>query len=75
MRTIPKAENTSKHKDNQQYGQSNAIKTVQSTIRPEQCNQSNQSNMNPRVVTLLVALMQKPETQAKPDDQEVDIER
>ena len=56
---------------NQQYGQNNAvraIKAIQSTIRPEQCDQSNMTSdtirTNPGMVTvtLPVALMQRPET-------------
>ena len=58
----------------QRYGQSNAvraIKAIQSTIRPQQCNQSDMTSntirTNPGVVTvtLLVALRRRPETRAK----------
>ena len=42
VRTIPKAENTSKHQDNQQYGQSNIIKVVQSAIQSKRSKQYDQ---------------------------------
>ena len=62
---IPKIENTCKHK----YNQSNVIKAIQSSLWPEQFGQSDESNIvsdmfriNPGVVTLSVALMQRPKT-------------
>ena len=56
VRTIPKAENTSKHKYNQRYGQADQSDMISDTIRT-----------TPRVVTVtsLVALRQRPETRAK----------
>ena len=45
MKIIPKAKNTSEHKYNQRYGQSNAvkaIKAIQSTIRSEPSKQYDQ---------------------------------
>ena len=84
VRMIPKVENISKH-ENQSDTTSNtvraikAIEEMQSTILPERYNQSNMvSNTirtNPGVVISSVALTQRPETQAKPDVQEVDVER
>ena len=81
VRTIPKAEKTSEHKN--QSNQSNAIndttsntvraikviKATRSTIRPERYEQSDMVSdtirMNPVVVTSLVALRQRPEIQAE----------
>ena len=81
MRIIPKAENTSEHKDqsNQSDAINNttsntikaikAIKAMRSVIRPEQYNQSdmvsNTMRTNPGVVTLSVTLTQRPKTRAK----------
>ena len=42
VRTIPKAENTSKYKDNQQYGQSNQSDTINNTARTMQSKQYDQ---------------------------------
>ena len=56
VRTIPKAENTSKHKYDQQYGQSNQSDMTSDTIR---------TTSGVVMVTLLVALRRRPETRAK----------
>ena len=66
VRTIPKAENTSKHKDNQRYGQSDQSDMTSDTIR---------TTSEVVTVTLPVALMQRPKTREKPDVQEVDVGR
>ena len=56
VRMIPKAENTSKHKYNQRYGQSDQSDMTSDTIR---------TIPGVVTVTLLVALRRRPETQAK----------
>ena len=78
VRMILKVENTFKHKDQSNAindTTSNtvrgikAIKAMQSTIRPERYDPSdmvsNTIRTNPGVVTLSVALTQRPKTQAK----------
>ena len=77
---IPKVENTSKHKYDQSNAINNTARAISSTTQSkqydQQYSQSNQSDMtgntirtNPRLVTvtLLVALMQKPETRTNLD--------
>ena len=66
VRTIPKVENTSEHEDDQQYSQSDQSNMNSNLIR---------TTLGMVMVTLPVALTQKPETRAKPNVQEVNVER
>ena len=78
VRMIPKVENTSEHQDQSDAindTTSNtvrtikAIKAMRTTIRPERYDQSNMVSdtirTNPGMVTLSIALTQRPETRAK----------
>ena len=56
VRIIPKAENTSEHKYDQQYGQSDQSDMTSDTIR---------TTPGMVTVTLLIALRRRPETRAK----------
>ena len=80
MKMILKAENIFEHKNQSDTVKAiKAIKAMRSTIQLKQYDQSNivsdTIRTNLGVVTLSVALTQRPETRAKPDVQEVDVER
>ena len=65
VRIIPKAENTSGHK-NQNNTISNMVKAIKAIKAKQSSNMaSNTIRMNQGVVRLLVALRQRPETRAE----------